>query len=235
MRGVEGLCCDCARAVTYTGGHDYCGLSRNRITVTKDASSMCRIGFKQLTAKGRREMAKKVDRLKKLQGAKKKLSDLTTQKSNAESALNKAWAAYLQSVKDQVVEMLKGLHWKRFKGRGCKSELEAVVEEKTILADIRHLEQDLPGHRWYRLSFKDAKDAYEVIRLTFRNPSFDTSYKLVVRASIAQLKTLGIVPEVADQKRKRAVRKLVDQAGLDENEMQKALALYKEQKKTKGK
>jgi len=176
----------------------------------------------------------KSPKLKKLEAAKAKLSDLTTRKSKAETALNNVWADYLKSVKAQVVEMLKSLNWKRFRGRGCKSELEAVFEPKTILADIRHLEQGLPGHRWYGLSFKD-KDGCEAFCLHFRNPGYETNYKSVVRASIAQLKTLGIVPEVADQKRKRAVRKLVDQAGLDEDEMQKALALYKEQKKTKGK
>ena len=182
-----------------------------------------------MTKRGRQEMAKKVDRLKKLHDAKAKLSDLTTRKHKAESALTKAWEAYLQSVKAQVVEMLKGLNWKRFKGRGGKSELEAVFESKTLLADIRNLEQELPGHHWYGLSFKD-KDGCEAFCLHFRNPGYETNYKPIVRASIAQLKTLGIVPEVADQKRKRAVRKLVDQAGLDEDEMQKALALYKEQK-----
>ena len=153
-------------------------------------------------------MAKKVDRLKKLHDAKAKLSDLSTRKNKAEHALNNAWAAYLQSVKAQVVEMLKGLNWKRFKGRGGKSELEAVFESKTLLADIRNLEQELPGHHWYGLSFKD-KDGCEAFCLHFRNPGYETNYKPIVRASIAQLKTLGVVPEVASdvlgQIRRRAV------------------------------
>jgi len=147
--------------------------------------------------------------------AKKKIADdLNEQEIVAREQATKAAEKYKAAITEHVYELLRGLEWKKFTGRGSRGELEADLPAKHELVQINDnlCNCGLPTYRTH----------FGSVCFRIYNKGWHSSGKYV-RADKASLVKIGIKLKRAVNKDRQKMSKMLAEHDVTPEELQKLL------------